>query len=119
MVPYDVDDARLSVMSLAALEDQGYQVNYDAADFFAKTDLDSSCQCSSSGLQEGTFNRRSSKARVELSAEGHRKATESGRNFLKGFARTGREAEGFVGGDGVFVYYKEDGRVFTVYVTPE
>ena len=122
MIPFDVADARLSVISIAALEDQGYTVNYGAADPFAKTDLDSRCQCSRRELngwdEDATYKpaQAGSKHRKTLSDVGREKAIEAGRAFLEGMPEPReRSNDGYVGGKGVFVYYEEDGRVYTVY----
>jgi len=123
MVPFDVADSRLSAISLAALEDQGYHVNYEAADPLSKTDLGSSCQCSTArrriGEEEEDY--KPPQKRKLLSDAGQEKAIKAGQTFLEGWKMPSMEGgddiddTGFVGGNGVFVYYEENGHVHTVY----
>jgi Leishmanolysin len=42
----------LSRITVATLQDMGYQVNYDKADPFGRSDLDPSCVCATSRLRE-------------------------------------------------------------------
>jgi len=121
MIPFDVADVRLSAISLAALEDQGYQVNYEAADPLLKTDLGSSCQCT--GEEEDYNPPAIPQKRKLLSDAGRVKAIKAGQAFLDDWQMPSVleygvddiDDNGFVGGNGVFVYYEENGRVHTVY----
>ena len=124
--------SKLSRVTIGALDDMGYQVDYSSADTFTGNDLssDPSCNCNRRlGHDETT--------RVQvgdepwhrgLSEEGRQAAVANGLAFLREMRLTGAqekdedksEAELVYTGDAfVFVYYIEGDEVYSVYVDRE
>lgn len=135
MTPRASGSLPISRLTVAGLEDLGYQVNYGAAEPFSI-----SCGCRRRGLRSNTTDPSfmelednyssldeafgSSSGRRRLSEEGEQTATEFGRNILQ----ENREAMSLLpgssdypdlGGELIFVLYEEDGVVHNVLVTAE
>lgn len=126
MTPFIGFDAQLSRVTLGAIEDIGYEVNYDAADDYTKDDLGPACRCGrrltgeTRNLSEELFrNPRDETTHRKLSDEGLAYVTNQGRAFLETLPLQGRsdsdEAE-YVGGESTFVYAMQDETVFVVKV---
>lgn len=139
-------NSKLSTITIAALEDMGYDVNYNAADDYTRSDLGSNCVCGGgrkqnrgkqvrhlSALDDGFGDMSSSSSSSPLpknkerllSEAGFQDAVAQGRAFLKTMVRPpfeGRSdgAQGkYIGDKFVFVYYIENNQVYGVYVEAE
>lgn len=132
----------LSVLTVASLDDLGYEVNYGAADRFDRSQMDASCVCNrrrslftgNFGLtnEDGDFSsadtgwgavlRKQRQPRRKLSDDGHAKATAYGKRILEErHARTVglslNNGGKYVGDKVVSVLYMEEGNVYSVEVT--
>lgn len=140
-------NSKLSRVSIGALEDMGYSVNYNAADNFGRSDLGRDCVCgnrrqavrhltstaalsptdpttTSTGADDSTTG-----PRRQLSEAGMQDATAKGQAFLKTMTppAAGAGAGGAGSGAGavesvfeyVFVLYMEREDAYSVYVEPE
>lgn len=132
----------LSRLTIATLEDLGYEVNYSEADFFSRLDIASDCRCGffrdrKSLVQqiyptaEGEKSRESSQRR-KLSDEMEKYAIEKGRAFLREQAKLAPAPPGsvelipddeddtptFIGDQYVSVWVQDvdDGPIFSVTV---
>ena len=124
--------SKLSRVTIGALDDMGYTVNYNAADNFGRGDLGSDCVCGnrrpivrhlSSALlprdptTTTTDDTASTRPRRQLSEAGLQDATAKGREFLT--TLTPRADAGAVVSEYVFVFYIEGEDAYSIYVEPE
>jgi len=141
MTGFSTPPFQLSRITVAALEDIGYGVDYSLADPYPASELDASCRCGS--LQEfepaeiiaedpsaatprtgpqSVFPHR--RRRRQLSQSGLQVATEYGKKLLaeKQFMRqnmTAEENEMYIGDKLTIVYYQEDGAIHGVEVVAD
>lgn len=133
MTGYASQPFQLSRITIASLEDLGYQVSYRTADRLTSRDL-GSCSCSRRQLRGGSENATSVahndnnntneekeeiKPRRRLSDEGYEEAVRYGRQILSEHsAERWTETEGYEywGNRVVLVYYLEDDEVHDVIV---
>lgn len=111
MAPIITRNSKLSRVTIGALEDQGYQVNYEAADSMTKADLGSGCQCRRRLTGDSRVLGKKNHAR-RLSDAGREHAMAEGRAFLNRNERSQSLEE-----DSCFVVYEEDEVLHGVYVT--
>jgi len=121
-------DPRLSRISIAALEDLGYAVDYSTADTYTRFDIDSDCRCNrrlSEDGDDGSFDEIAhTSQRRSLSEEGYEKAFNYGMMLLEEAAAaidlTGRsempEGIDYVADQWVNVFYREEGAIYGVLV---
>jgi Leishmanolysin len=115
-------DLPISRLTIAGLEDLGYQVNYDATTAkYAASNMDSSCLCSN--RRSGAPIRRLSGPARQLSAEGQQIAIAYGQGIMAQNRQQNSlipESEDAIdiGGDIVYVLYQEDDTVYSMIVTP-
>jgi len=135
MTPTIGSNAKLSRITIGALDDMGYEVNYDAADAFTTSDLGSDCVCrrrAETGqvrnlVSEHRGGDGESPPRRQLSAAGHEDAIAKGRDFLQTmepplddrFDGDDQALFTYTGNQFVFVLYLEEGEVYSIYVEPE
>lgn len=117
-----------SRLTIAGLEDLGYEVNYEEADFYTAADMSSECRCNNAvrhraNLEDGVFNIGSHGHGRRLSDEGRRVAIEYGKEIL---ARNREQLPLIpskdvidIGGEIVFIMYMEEGVIYSVMVTAE
>ena len=114
----------ISAMSIATLDDLGYQVNYGAADTFTPDMMDSSCRCNVR-RELGEEEERPRRRRAQLSKEGEAAAREYGVQELLKERNAWRASSAskdpssdivFLGDHFVSVIYMENGNLFTVEV---
>ena len=125
-------NSKLSRVTIGALDDMGYTVNYNAADNFGRGDLGSDCVCGNRRpivrhLTSALFPRdptttttddtASTRPRRQLSEAGLQDATAKGREFLA--TLTPRADAGAVVSEYVFVFYIEGEDAYSIYVEPE
>jgi len=127
MTPFVGFDNPLSRVTLAAIEDIGYEVNYDAADDYTKDDLGPTCRCDrrltgeTRNQSEELFRnpREETTHHRKLTDAGLEYVTMQGRAFLETMPLQGRsdsnEAE-YVGAESTFVYAVQDETIFVVKV---
>ena len=119
------EDARLSSMTLAAIEDLGYKVDYDAADQYneGNLDLQKCCKVAPSDMQPQISLQ---KGKEVSSNEARNKAIEYGKKLLLERSRMQQLSDEvhqagdspiYVGDKVVMVFYRYDGRIFEVRVT--
>jgi hypothetical protein len=107
----------ISRITIASLEDIGYEVNYDVADPYGSSDL-GSCSC-----QSNNRNLRSKPKKRKLSQEMHDYATKRGRDMLNKNAAKNDEMENtseavYFGDKMMIVYVEEEGEIVGVPVFP-
>ena len=137
-------NSKLSRVTIGALDDMGYTVNYNAADNFGRGDLGSDCVCGNRRpivrhLTSALFPRyptttttddtASTRPRRQLSEAGLQDATAKGQAFLKTMTPPAAGAGGAGSGAGVgagasefayvFVLYMEGEDAYSIYVEPE
>ena len=125
----------LSPITLAGLEDLGYDVDYDLAAPFSSSDIADECRCDRRSLRTGdnvkalanTEGEHPSRRR-RLSAEGEQKAIDFGtailqmrkasdsRVFPEGETNTGESSISDIGNKVLIVLYEEDGQYYSVNV---
>ena len=123
----------VSRLTLAGLEDLGYDVDYSQAESFTAVDLNPSCVCNNR-LRRTQFDGDNTLSTVEtsssnghkrrkLSTAGNQYATEYGQSILaKNREQISLLPESDVpdiGGDVVYVIYLEEGTVYSVLVTSD
>lgn len=125
MTPRVQSKGPVSRISIGALEDLGYTVDYSQADDFGSSDLASSCQCSeSSTLSRRALIRKVSKQLTrELSVNGLEAAVAYGKELISkhqpnmqskfDFAAT----TDYIIGNAAVVLVYEDGELFSVTTT--
>jgi len=130
-------NSKLSRITIGALDDMGYTVDYNAADDYTRRDLGKNCVCGGrkqkvrhlSSLDGDTSSPHPPNNNMErrLSEIGYQDAVAQGLSFLNTMEpplldgkSDGALAQGkYVGDKSVFVYYIEDNQVYSVYVEPE
>ena len=129
MTPIIVTGAKISRVTVGALDDIGYTVNYDGADRYTKNDLGASCQCNrrlgdkENALDDAVIGNHPHRARG-LSDQAHQKARAEGLAFLSAFPdqwwednKDGRALNSHTGQYAV-VYVEENGEIYAVHVRP-
>ena len=113
----------ISEVSIGAMEDIGYEVNYGAADAFPASGWGSECQCNRRLRGNSTFTEEEEfekpAPRRQLSEEGRAEAENAGRKMLMTRQNTrGRPSADFVdiGAHMVMVMYEEEGEIHSVMV---
>jgi len=139
MTPSANSELPVSRLTIAALEDVGYQVNYNEAEPFNASKMSSSCLCSnnirrrklneaSSFLEDvaatpASLSSSSSSSRM-LSEEGRAMATKYGKDILATREENSSNSlfplpdnVGYIGSDIIYVMYEEHGTLHSVLVT--
>lgn len=121
-------NSALSRVSIGALEDLGYTVDYSTADTYTVFDIDSDCRCNRRLGEDGddvSFHEIShARQRRSLSEEGYEKAFNYGMTLLEEAAAAidlaGRsempEGIDYVADERVYVFYREEGIIYSVLV---
>ena len=126
----------ISRITIASLEDLGYQVDYSKADTYGTEDLGTGCTCtrrqrslldmSHGEIRQFGLRSPSSTPRRRLNEELREYAIERGRAFLANNTAAGpvsskdasNEEYEYVGDQVVSVVVEDDGSIFSVVVTP-
>ena len=122
MTPAANGQLTLSRITIAGLEDLGYQVNYNVAQTYRATELSSRCTCRRLRRDLGDYSNSTQQPERRLSEEGERIATEYGKALLE----MNRASTSLIPGEGdlpdmgtelIYVLYEEpDGEIFSVMV---
>lgn len=136
MTPAASGTLPITRVTLAGLEDLGYEVNYGIAEKYGATELDSYCRCNNrlrrqlynnstvADLVDDDGSRNDHRGRRQLSEEGKQRAIDYGKRVLA----ENRESQNLVPGSDeipdigtlvTFVLYEEDGVVHSLMVTAE
>jgi hypothetical protein len=112
-------DLPISRITVGALEDMGYEVDYSKADPLSASDLSPSCVCSSRGRRELAVDPNVKNTKRELSSEGYEAARQYGLSILNTVSENLTPLpEGVVdkSGEMIYVLYEENDEVHTVIV---
>jgi hypothetical protein len=122
MTGFATSNFELSRMTVGGLDDLGYCVNYDQADYYDASDLNPSCACTARVRQlEGTGSDTDGepKRRRKLSDEGWDTAVAYGLGQLENRAqyRSSGGSSDYIGIEILMVLFEENGEIYSVVVT--
>lgn len=112
----------ISRLTIAGLEDLGYQVDYSQAEAYSAANMNAKCRCNNRVRRNLFAEQKNATSQRRLSDEGWQNAIEHGQRILD----LNREQISIVpetstvrdiGGDVVFVLYHEDDSIYSVMVT--
>lgn len=111
----------VSRVTIGALEDLGYTVDYSKADSFGASDVAASCRCSDSSSR-ALIRKVSEQSGRQLSSSGFDAAVSYGKELISKYQSNMRQESeiadmGYIVGNAAIVLVYEDGELFSVTTT--